>query len=52
MITVKGRDDKEYRCTSSDEKPTTGVANGAALLEIDTGDVYLFDKEAGTWHKM
>lgn len=52
MLTIKGRDAKEYNVLSTDDKPTSGVANGAPLLEIDTGDVYVFDKENSTWYKL
>jgi len=42
---------------SADTKPTTDfngvpISNGSAFLEIDTGDVYLFDKDAGDWTKL
>lgn len=52
MLTIKGRDAKEYNVLSTDEKPTAGVANGSPLLEMDTGDVYVFDKENNEWHKL
>lgn len=35
--------------TSSDTKPTTGYANGSTFTEVDTGDIYLFDEDAGEW---
>ena len=52
MQTIKGTNVKEYACLSTDEKPTAGVANGSPLLEMDTGDVYVFDKENNEWHKL
>ena len=39
---------KQGSCLSSDTKPTD-VANGSILIEIDTGAVYAFDEENGTW---
>lgn len=36
-------------CLSSDTKPTTGVANGSKLLEMDTSTVYAFDEANGEW---
>ena len=40
---------KEGVCLSSDEKPTEGIKNGSVLLEMDTGDVYFFNKESEEW---
>lgn len=40
--------DMEYRGLSTDNKPTN-VCNGAVFLEMDTGDVYMFDKENSNW---
>ena len=39
----------EGECLSADEKPTEGVSNGSKLLEMDTGKLYMFDAENGTW---
>lgn len=39
----------EGSCLSTDEKPTDGIANGSVMVEVDTGDVYLFDEEASDW---
>lgn len=36
-------------CLSTDEKPTDNIANGSKLIEIDTGDIYLFDEDSETW---
>lgn len=53
MLTTKGRDAKEYYMLSTDgDKPTKDVANGSVLLEMDTGDVYVFDKENSAWQKL
>lgn len=35
--------------TSEDTKPTTGFANGATFLEVDTGKIYLFNEDASEW---
>lgn len=42
----------EYRGLSTDSKPTEGVINGAAYIEIDTGKVYLFDAVGVTWNEI
>jgi len=34
---------------SGDTKPTVGVSNGSSYQEIDTGKVFLFDEEDGSW---
>ena len=38
-------------CLSSDTKPTDNIATGSQLVEIDTGDIYLFDEIGKTWVK-
>lgn len=43
--------DMEYRGLSTDEKPMH-VCNGAVFVEMDTSNVYMFDKENQTWIKM
>lgn len=40
----------DVRCLSTDTKPTEHIANGSTCLEIDTGDLYVFDAENGEWH--
>ena len=42
----------EAACLSTDAKPTTGIANGSACIEMDTGDVYMFDEASSTWKKL
>lgn len=43
----------EFRGLSTDEKPTEldnqDIANGSVFIEIDTGDVYIFDAENKEW---
>lgn len=42
----------DVRCLSTDTKPTVGITNGSTLLEIDTGDIYIFDGESQSWNTM
>ena len=35
--------------TDSDSKPTEGVGNGSAYIEMDTSTIYFFDAENSTW---
>ena len=46
----------EYAGLSSDTKPTYAagkkIPNGSAFIEMDTGDIYLYDKENDQWRKM
>lgn len=42
---------RTYYVKSGDTKPTANVVNGAALIEIDTGKAYLFDKESVVWRE-
>ena len=39
-----------YDGSSLDTKPIENVENGAYFTEIDTGNVYRFDKENQTWY--
>ena len=41
----------EGTCLSTDTKPTAGTASGSVMTEVDTGDVYIFNEDAGTWVK-
>jgi len=40
----------DVRCLSTDEKPVEGIRNGSTLIEIDTGEKYLFDAGAMEWN--
>lgn len=51
MLTVNGRSVKDYSCLSTDSKPVK-AANGSILVEVDTGDIYIFDETSKTWNKM
>ena len=42
----------EAACLSTDTKPTDGIANGSLCLELDTGDFYGFDADAGDWQQI
>lgn len=39
----------DYTCLSSDQKPTTGIANGSIALEMDTSTMYVFDQAGSQW---
>lgn len=41
----------EYSGLSTDTKPTDGVYQGSIFVEVDTGDVYLFNADGGEWVK-
>lgn len=41
----------EGSCLSTDTKPSSGIANGSILLEMDTGKVYQFDEEHSQWRE-
>ena len=43
---------KEYACNSTDTKPTEDITNGSVCIEVDTGDVYLFNEATSLWVKM
>ena len=36
---------------STDTKPVEGVAMGSKAIEVDTGDLYLFNEAEGEWTK-
>lgn len=39
---------QQYEGLSTDTKPT-GVPNGSRFLEMDTGDVYMYDADSSAW---
>ena len=46
MITVSNIGNVyDLRGLSTDQKPLENVGNGSTFLEIDTGKVFIFDKE-------
>ena len=40
-----------YAGLHDDEKPTDNLATGSIFIEVDTGDVYLFNEETPAWVK-
>lgn len=38
----------DLRGLSSDKKPVEKVGNGSTFIEMDTGKVFIFDKEGNT----
>ena len=42
----------EIACLSTDTKPTDGIVTGSVAIEVDTGDVYLYDEASTTWNRM
>lgn len=38
-----------YYGLSTDNKPTDGVGNGSAFIEMDTSKIYFFDVANATW---
>lgn len=35
--------------TSSETKPTTGIAFGSVFIEVDSGKAFLFNESASAW---
>ena len=57
MITPAGSADttmhsQQLRGLSTDTKPTTDVPNGSSFLEMDTGNVYMWDDENKQWRQL
>lgn len=42
----------DLRGLSTDIKPTSDIPNGSTFLEMDTGNVYAFDKENTQWRQL
>ena len=40
---------KEIYGTSEETKPTDGIATGSAFIEVNTGKVYFFNENTGSW---
>ena len=49
MVTAHYANEKYLTAKSTDTKPTVGVADGMALIETDTGNVFFFDEETKQW---
>ena len=45
---ITGTEPQEYYGLSTDQKPLI-AKNGSAFLEMDTGDIYLYDAENAQW---
>ena len=43
---------KTFAGLSTDTKPTTKVENGSTFIEMDTGDLYIFDKANTQWREL
>lgn len=57
MITPAGSADttmysQQLRGLSTDTKPTTDIPNGSSFLEMDTGNVYMWDEENKQWRQL
>lgn len=49
MVTlVRAYTINEYMGTSTDTKPLD-APNGSIFVEIDTGDIYFFNADSGSW---
>lgn len=44
-----GKKQVEIYGTSSETKPTTGIAFGSVFIEVDTGKAFLFNEANSTW---
>lgn len=42
----------EFFGNSTDTKPTTNLVNGSTFVEVDTGDLYLFNEATSSWVKV
>lgn len=47
MITQDGNN--YYGLSTDSPKPTGTPTNGRCFVEMDTGKIYFFDEENGTW---
>lgn len=41
----------DIACSSTDTKPTEFM-NGSMAIEVDTGDVYIYDEAEAEWNKI
>lgn len=42
----------EGACLNADAKPTENIANGSMAIEIDTGNLWMFDEASGIWYQI
>jgi hypothetical protein len=40
---------ENWCCLSEDAKPTKGVKNGQTIIEMDTGNVFIYDEKNKKW---
>lgn len=40
---------REFAGLSTDDKPTSGVGTGSIFWEVNTGKVFGFNEDAGSW---
>lgn len=38
--------------TSEDDKPVAGFVTGSAFMEVDTGNIYVYNEDGETWEMM
>ena len=55
MISNAQNNEQDFRGLSTDEKPigmfnNEPIKNGSTYYEIDTGEIYMYDKTNETWH--
>ena len=49
---VQGKQYVEFAGKSTDAKPLGGYLTGSKFVEIDTGDIYIYDESSGgSWSK-
>ena len=46
-----GKNIIEGACLNADAKPTENIANGSMCIEMDTGNIYMFNSASGAWIK-
>ena len=42
----------EGSCLSTETKPTNQIATGSTMIEVNTGDVYMFAEGGSGWVKL
>ena len=52
VITKGNEREIQLRGLSTDEKPTKNVENGTIFIEIDTGDIYIYDLTNKEWNNI
>jgi len=45
------REGHDYRCVSTDTKPTDGIKANDVVWEVDTNKFFYFDAEDQQWHE-